>query len=323
MVADALEWTSHGYNGYLFDGDMKRHDFVGYRVDAINNYAIDFIHRHLEKQKEEGTDQPFFLFVSQLDPHHQNDRGIYEGPDGSKKKFANYDVPGDLVGTQGDWRENYPDYLGACNSLDQNIGRLMDTLEAYGIADNTILIYTCDHGSHFKTRNSEYKRACHDGCLRLPMIAWGGPFQGGHVVEDLVSLIDVPPTLLDCAGIEVPEQYQGSSMIPLVKGEAENWPKSVYAQISEAQTARTVRTSRWKYCVKAPEFDIDQPYSDVYVEDFLYDLDADPHERHNLVIDPAYAQVRAELKEILIGYMKKAQEPDAVILPMKPEDFHE
>ena len=74
---------------------------------------------------------------------------------------------------------------------------------------------------------------------------------------------------------------------------------------------------------KAPEFDIDQPYSDVYVEDFLYDLDADPHERHNLVIDPAYAQVRAELKEILIGYMKKAQEPDAVILPMKPEDFHE
>lgn len=323
MVADALEWTSHGYNGYLFDGEMKRHDFVGYRVDAINNYAIDFIHRHMEKQKAQGTDQPFFLFVSQLDPHHQNDRGIYEGPDGSKKKFADYDVPGDLVGAKGDWRENYPDYLGACNSLDQNVGRLMDTLEAYGIADNTIILYTCDHGSHFKTRNAEYKRACHDGCLRLPMIAWGGPFQGGHVVKDLVSLIDVPPTLLDCAGIPIPQQYQGRSMLGLVSGEAKDWPKSIYAQISEAQTARTVRTSRWKYCVKAPEFDIDAPYSDVYVEDFLYDLENDPHERRNLVIDPAYADIRAELKEVLIGYMKKAQEPEAVILPMKPEDFHE
>ena len=174
-----------------------------------------------------------------------------------------------------------------------------------------------------RPQNAEYKRACHDGCLRLPMIAWGGPFQGGHVVEDLVSLIDVPPTLLDCAGIAIPQQYQGRSMIPLVKGEAKDWPRSIYAQISEAQTARTVRTSRWKYCVKAPEFDIDAPYSDVYVEDFLYDLQADPHERHNLAADPAYAQVRGELREILLGYMEKAGEPQATILPMKPEDFHE
>ncbi len=319
MAADALEWTSHGYNGYVFDGDMKRHDFVGFRVDAINNYAVDFIHQHMERQKEQGTDQPFFLFVSQLDPHHQNDRERYEGPDGSKKKFADYDVPGDLVGTQGDWREYFPDYLGSCNQLDYNVGRLMDTLEAYGIKDNTILFYTCDHGSHFRTRNGEYKRACHDACLRIPLIAWGGPFQGGNVVQDLVSLIDVPPTLLECAGIGIPESYQGSSMIRLAKGNKEGWPKSIFAQISESETGRTIRTADWKYCVKAPEFDGSKPYSDRYEEEYLYDLRADPHERNNLVANPDYAKVRGELKEQLLAYMKKAQEPEAVILPCQQE----
>lgn len=62
-------------------------------------------------------------------------------------------MPGDLVGTEGDWRENYPDYLGQCHSLDENVGRLVDTLKDQGLWDNTILFYTSDHGSHFCTRN--------------------------------------------------------------------------------------------------------------------------------------------------------------------------
>lgn len=317
VAADALEWTSHGYNGYVFDGAMTRRDFVGYRADCINNYAIDFLHRHALRQKESGQEQPFFLFVSQLEPHHQNDRNCYEGPDGSKERFKDYETPGDLVGTQGDWRENYPDYLGACHSLDANVGRLMDTLEAMGMKENTILLYSSDHGSHFKTRNREYKRSCEDGCLRVPMIAWGGDFMGGGVVEELVSLIDVPPTLLDCAGIDVPEQFMGRTMRDLVTGKGDNWPQSVYAQISEVQTARAVRTKKWKYAVKAPQFDINEPYSAVYEEDCLYDLQNDPHERTNLATDPAYASVRSELNQLILAYMKKAQEPEAVIIPRK------
>jgi uncharacterized sulfatase len=315
VAADALEWTSHGYNGYVFDGQMNRRDFYGYRTDCINNYAIDFIHRHAQKQQETGEEQPFFLFVSQLEPHHQNDRNRYEGPDGSKKRFAGDDVPCDREGRQGDWRENYPDYLGACHSLDEIVGRLMDTLEAMGMKDNTILMYSSDHGSHFRTRNAEYKRSCEDGCLRVPMIAWGGGFMGGHVVDELVSLIDVPPTLLDCAGIPIPAQFQGHSLCGLVDGSAAQWPQSVYAQISEAQTARTVRTKQWKYAVKAPEFDANAPFSDVYREDCLYDLVNDPHERTNLAADPAYAAVREQLRALLVSYLEKAQEPQAKILP--------
>lgn len=310
MVADALEATSHGYNGYVFDGDMKRHDFVGHRIDCINAYAIDYLHSYAEKK----SDKPFFLFVSQLDPHHQNDHNRYEGPDGSKKRFADYDVPGDLDGLEGDWKENYPDYLGQCNLLDQNVGKLMDTLEALGLKDDTIIFYTCDHGSHFKTRNAEYKRACEDACLHIPLIAWGGPFMNGGRINELVSLLDMPSTILDAAGIEVPSHYRGDSALKLVRGEKEGWKDMVYAQISEAQTARCIRTLRYKYSMRAPEFDINAPYSDVYQDDKLYDLENDPHERNNLVSDPAYEAVLKDMRLRIRECMLKASEPYCTIL---------
>ena len=123
----------------------------------MNAFAVDYVHA------QDGQ-QPFFLFVSQLDPHHQNDRDRYEGPDGSKCRFADFDPPGDLAGQAGDWRENYPDYLGQCACIDENVGRLEDALKEKGLWENTVFIYTSDHGSHFRTRNSEYKRACHDAC---------------------------------------------------------------------------------------------------------------------------------------------------------------
>ena len=310
MVADALEATSHGYNGYVFDGNMNRHDFVGHRVDCINAFAIDYLHQYAQRE----TDKPFFLFISQLDPHHQNDHNRYEGPDGSKKRFAGYDVPADLEGTQGDWRENYPDYLGQCHLLDQNVGKLMDTLDALGLTENTVLFYTSDHGSHFRTRNAEYKRSCEDSCLHVPLIAWGGPFTGGGRVGELVSLIDLPATILDVAGQEIPPHYQGHSLKQLVTGAASDWPDAVYAQISEAQTARTVRTHDFKYSIAAPEFDPEQPYSDVYVEEKLYDLKNDPAERVNLVKDPRYEAVRAELRARITAFMEQAHEPPARIL---------
>ncbi len=311
MAADALEWTSHGYNGHVFDGDMKQHDFVGHRIDCINAYAVDYLHQYAAS----GSDRPFFLFVSQLDPHHQNDRQRYEGPDGSKRRWAAYQVPPDLEGTGGDWRENYPDYLGQCNLLDQNVGKLMDTLEALGLKENTVLFYSADHGSHFRTRNEEYKRSCEDGCLHVPLIAWGGPFRGGGRIPDLVSLIDVPPTLLDTAGLPVPDHYRGRSMVPLARGEAQDWPRAVYAQISEAETGRTVRTADFKYAVTAPEFRIGDPYSSVYAENKLYDLRSDPGERVNLIRDEKYASVRREMRSLLLEFMKKAHEPEAEILP--------
>jgi len=315
MAADALEHTSHGYDGYVYDGDNVRHDFVGHRIDCINAFAIEYLQKHVRAMEEGGEEKPFFLFVSQLDPHHQNDHNRYEGPHGSKKRFAEYEVPGDLADTQGDWRENYPDYLGQCNLIDQNIGKLRDALEDLGLAENTIILYTTDHGSHFRTRNREYKRSCHEASIRIPMIAWGPGFMGGRVVDDLVSLIDVAPTLLDCAGIDLPPQYMGHSLKALVAGQAQDWPQEVFSQISEMENGRSIRTRRWKYAVQDPNFVFGNSVCNTYREAFLYDLDADPHEKNNLIADPAYQAVRDELRPILLAYMAKADEQTPTILP--------
>ncbi len=309
MAADVLEFTSHGYNGYVFDKDDRRVDFTGYRVDAINDFAVDYIHRQDGKE-------PFFLFVSHIDPHHQNDRNRYEGPDGSKRRFANYEAPGDLAGHDGDWRENYPDYLGQCHRIDECVGRLRDALIDQGLWDNTILIYTSDHGSHFRTRNGEYKRACHDGCTHIPLIIHGPGFNERAVIKELVSLMDMPATILDLAGARRPALFNGRSVAKLAQGRAEGWENAVFMQISESQVGRAVRTPDWKYAVSAPGGDGWRDMdADTYAEAFLYDLKADPHEQHNLVADPAYEGVRGQLRALLLRKMAEAGEKAPVILP--------
>jgi uncharacterized sulfatase len=294
----------------MFDGNGNKREFPAgrYRVDAQTDWAIEYL-------ENRGSDRPFFLFLSYLEPHHQNDRGHFEGPHGSKEKFKDFVVPGDLVGTKGDWRKEYPDYLGCINSLDQNLGRLRAALERLGLAGNTLIFYASDHGCHFRTRNGEYKRSCHDASIHVPMIACGPGFTGGKVVRDLVSLIDVPPTILTAAGATVPAAMRGRPLQRLVNGSARDWPQEVFVQISESQCGRAIRTKRWKYSVRAPGVGGGALGSDKYAEDFLYDLEGDPHERNNLVRDPALTQVRAQLAELLKRRMLEAGEKMPVILP--------
>ncbi len=210
-------------------------------------------------------------------------------------------MPGDLEGTLGDWRLQMPAYLACCNRVDYNFGRLIKSLKDKGLYDNTVIIYTSDHGCHFRTRNAEYKRSCHEASIKVPLVITGGGFTGGGRVSDLVSLIDLPATVLDIAGVKVPESYAGKSLTDL-RGH-----DSVFMQISESQIGRAVRTKKWKYSVTAKNKDC--AYAESYTEDFLYDLESDPYEKNNLVSDPAYADVRADLRELLTEYMKKAGEP--------------
>lgn len=308
IASDVLEATSHGYDGYLFDQDGKRLDFIGYRADAVNNYAIHYLHQR-------RSEKPFFLFISQIEPHHQNDHGRFEGPDGSKERFAGFTPPPDLQEGKGDWKENYPDYLGQCRSLDENVGRLVDTLKELGIWENTILFYTSDHGSHFCTRNGEYKRSCHEASIHVPLIAAGGPFRGGRRREELVSLIDLPVTMLDCAGIEKPEDFQGRSLKALVENKAEKWDDCVFLQISESEVGRAIRTKRWKYSVRAEADGWLDSGADIYYEAYLYDLEKDPYEQHNLAADPVYQRERELLSQKLIRCMEEAGERTPQILP--------
>jgi arylsulfatase A-like enzyme len=109
---------------------------------------------------------------------------------------------------------------------------------------------------------------------------------------------------------------RGRPLQQLADGTAKDWPEEVFLQISESQVGRAVRTTRWKYSVVAPgKHGGRDPDSDLYVEEYLYDLDADPHERNNLVADPAYGDVRAELCATLVRRMAEAGESEPTIGP--------
>ena len=307
-AADVLEFTSHGYDGYEFDAEGNQIDFKGYRADCINDFALEYL-------DQKTSDDPFFLFISQLEPHHQNDRHCYEGPKETVEKFRDYPIPPDLSFLEGDYEKMYPDYMAAINRLDENVGRLVAKLKEKGLYENTILIYTSDHGSHFKTRNLEYKRSCHDSATHTPLIIRGGPFHGGKKEERLVSLIDLPPTMLDLAGIPIPKSYMGHSLVRELAGE-EPERDCVFIQISESQCGRAIRTKQYKYSVRAlapTGYTIHR--SPVYFEDYLYDLTKDPIEKNNLIKDRSYAFVRQKMKKLLLREMERAGEKKPVILP--------
>lgn len=307
-AADCLEFTSHGYDGYVFDENGTKIDFKGYRADKINDFALEFLDNR-------NNSKPFFMFVSQLEPHHQNDHRRFEGYKDTVNNYKNYPIPADLSFLKGDYREMYPDYISAINRLDYNFGKLVRKLKELGIYEDTVLIYSSDHGCHFKTRNLEYKRSCHDSCIHTPLIIKGGGFNGGKLEKRLVSLIDIPPTLLSLAEIPIPSEYAGFDLTKQIENKSEA-RKCVFMQISESQCGRAIRTSDYMYSVRdlCPGGGF-RSSSKVYFEDYLYDLKKDPNEKTNLVKSPEYAEIRQDLKYMLIDEMKAAGEEEPVILP--------
>jgi uncharacterized sulfatase len=306
LASDVLEFTSHGYDGHLYDSKMKRVDFKGYRADCQTDFALDYL-RTRDRKK------PFFLMVSYIEPHQQNDRDCFEGPKGSKQKYARYKVPLDLRGKKGDWEKNFPDYLGQVHSIDFNLGRLRTELKRLGMDKDTVILYASDHGCHFHTRRGEYKRTCHEAALRIPLLACGPGFKGGQVRKKLASLLDIPATILKAAGVKTPKEMKGRPLQDMGRGP---WREAAFAQISESQVGRCLRTDRWKYSVSAPWLNgWDDPASELYLEEFLYDLKADPHEQKNLVLEPKLAKVRLQLAGMLKKAMKEAGEKEARILP--------
>ncbi len=314
-AADVLEFTSHGYDGFVFDENNQRVDFKGYRADCINDMALEFLDGYT-------GEKPFFMTISQIEPHHQNDRRHYEGPEGSKERFKDFVLPEDLKALGGNAAEEYPDYLGQCASLDENLGRLVAKLKEKGLYENTVILFASDHGSHFLTRNrdehlngyDDYKRSCHDACLHVPLVIAGGPYRGGRAVEELVSTASLPKTILALAGVDVGGAMIGENLLDVVEKKADNRPNEIFAQISESRVGRCIRTARYTYSVYAPGVNGGEAAaSDRYADDFLYDMEQDPHQLNNVVTDPAYAQVKAELRARLLDWIWQAEGARPVI----------
>ena len=308
-AADVLEFTSHGYDGFVFDENGQRVDFKGYRADCINDLALEFFDRY-------DGEKPFFMTISQIEPHHQNDRKHYEGPEGSRERFKDFVLPEDLKALGGNAAEEYPDYLGQCASLDENLGRLVDRLKTEGLYDNTVIIFASDHGSHFLTRNrdahlngyDDYKRSCHDAALHVPLVIAGGPFKGGAAVEELVSTASLPKTILALAGVDVGDAMIGENLLDVVEKKDDNRLNEIFAQISESRVGRCIRTARYTYSVYAPGVNGGEAAAaSRYSDDFLYDMEKDPHQLNNVVADPAYLQVKEELRSRLLDWIERAE----------------
>lgn len=309
LAANLLEFTSDAYTTTLYDGDDRPRHFGGYRADAIGTAAVEFL--------EQRRDAPFFLFLSFLEPHHQNSRDDYPAPHGYRERYEGTWTPGDLQALDGNSREHLAGYCGMVRRLDEVLGRVLDALERQGTLEETVVLFTSDHGCHFKTRNDEYKRSLHDASIRVPTVLCGPGLRDDRRLQQLVSHVDLPPTLLDAAGVEVPDGMQGRSLLPLLREEEPaEWPEEVLIQISESEVGRAVRTRRWKYGVTAPDADAwNVPGADRYTETYLYDLDADPHELVNRVGDPGCASVRRALAERLAGRVEQSGEPRPAIGP--------
>ncbi len=308
LAANLLEFTSDAYDTVLFDNEGRPVKLPGYRVDALTDAAIRYIDAHQE--------EPFFLFISYLEPHHQNHVDDYPPPDGYREMYTGRWTPPDLAALGGSSAQHLGGYYGMVKRLDEALGRLLDALKSLELSVQTIVLFTSDHGNHFKTRNAEYKRSCHESAIRVPTALCGPGFDGGGRIHQLVSLVDLPPTLLEAAGLPIPETMEGRSILPLLRGQAADWPQEVFIQISESQVGRALRTYRWKYGVHAPDkHGSRDPGSDRYEEQYLYDLESDPYELVNLVELDAFDAVKAELRERLIRRMVEAGEPAPVIEP--------
>ena len=251
------------------------------------------------------------MFLSHIEPHHQNDRFCYEGYKKTVDNYKDYPIPEDLKFLKGDYKKSYPDYLSAINRLDYNLGRIIKKLKEKNLFDDTIIIFTSDHGCHFRTRNLEYKRSCHDSSIHIPLVISGGSFKGGKHDSRLVSLLDLPATILDTADMPIPQGYRGLSLAD--KPERD----SVYIEISESQCGRAIRTDRYTYSVSAltPVSGMTRKSVKYYFEAYLYDNEKDPCQKKNLVKDIQHKEIREELKNILINEMEKAGEKNFRILP--------
>ena len=278
--------------------------------------------------KEMGKVEPEIVYVkgdgSLMRPSEQ---GFYR-PFGraNKEQKKKYDVTLDKISE--DFETNWPkmnneekmkwkfqrymqDYLATISSVDDNVGRVLNYLEETGLDENTIVVYTSDQGFYLGEHGWFDKRFIYDESFKTPlMIKWPNVIKPGTSSEEMVQNLDFAQTFLEAAMIKAPDDMQGESLIPLLKGDPEKWNRdAVYYHYYEYPS---VHMAKRHYGIVNKEFKLVRFYYDVD-EWELYDRLKDPYEMNNVYDDPGYKQVveklTEELKEIRIKY-KDSEELD-------------
>ncbi|MGQ9454411.1 MAG: sulfatase family protein [Armatimonadota bacterium] len=249
-----------------------------YRVEMEADQAIDFLSRNKK--------DPFVLCLSHYPPHT---------PRTAPREFASLYPNMPLL---------FQMYYGAVSAIDYHFGRVMKHIETLGLADNTIVIFTSDHGEHFGMRpGGANKRAPYDESARVPLIFWGPKITARHAVrQELVSNVDIMPTILELAGISYALNLHGSSLVPLLKGSRVPWRSSLLIQNKESVKgkepgtvdSRALCTKEWKLILRDGLSDGARSLFDLYnIQEDPYELVSVYHNKnaeviHKLLIELEY-----------------------------------
>jgi len=325
------------YDPVMFEmGKRRRHQ--GYTTDIITDITLDFL-----KNKRDPS-KPFFVMYHHKAPHRAwqpgpkyktlyDDREIPEpetfdddhtgqGTAANVQTLSMKDLqPGDvkveppagLTGRALDkWKYQrfIKDYLRCIASVDENVGRVLDYLDRSGLARNTVVFYTADNGFFLGDHGWFDKRFMYEESLRLPLLVrWPGHVRPGAVSDAMVLNLDFAETFLAIAGVPIPADMQGQSLVPILEGRTPpDWRTSMYYRYYDFPSAHHghknlgVRTDRYKL-IYYPELD----------EWELFDLKQDPHELASVYDDPAYAPVVKELKAELNRLKKLYGDDDSKV----------
>jgi len=305
-------------------GDLGK---LGYpKEDAqtfwITDRALDFL-----GQRDQA--RPFFLFVSYLDPHSPSHlcEPYWNMFDPAKMPLPptfNHDSSKPSETAANRHEVNDPQivkamtaaYYAKVTMVDDNVGRLLAKLRELGLAENTLIVFTADHGNMLGDLNRWFKGAMYESSTRIPLLMKAPPaspfatqFNRGSVITNIVENIDVMPTLCEMLGVPLPQQgIQGRSLTALVAGKAADWKDRAFAE----RISTMVRTPQYKLIRNARKA---RPDGGEYE---LYELTRDPSETNNLATDPAHAAAFKNLTAQLESWQKDCP-PVPVMAGVSPE----
>ncbi len=296
-----LECT-HNYNKspYYADTPEKKY-WDGYDAIAQTKDAQGYLKRHVES----GTDSPFALFLSWGPPHApyhtapEQYKKLYDGKEITLRK----NVP---EASREQALKDYRGYYAHMTALDDCLGELMKTLEETGLADNTIVVYTSDHGDMLHSRGAMKKQQPWDESLRVPfLLRWPAKLKNQpRQVSMPLDTPDIMPTLLGLTGVDIPDDVEGIDRSAVVTGDEK--PDTDHAALITCPSPfgqwnrqkggkeyRGVRTTRYTYCR-----DLNGPW-------LLYDNEKDPFQMENLVNQPQYTDLQKRLNDRLEDLLKQ------------------
>lgn len=200
------------------------------------------------------------------------------------------------------FEEEFRKYCESITSLDESIGNLMSYLKANNLDKNTVIIYMGDNGFCWGEHGLIDKRNFYEASVRVPMLVYCPEIiKPGTVVKNMVSNIDIAPTIMELAGIKKAPQMRGESMLPLLKGEVvNNWRNQIYYEYfweydyPHTPTTFGIRTDRYKYI----------RYHGIWDTNEFYDLEEDPYEMNNLIDDSRYQQMIKSLSKDLYSWLQ-------------------